>query len=77
VVDKLGVEAVSQAAEELRLAARCQHICRWLVPARFLSMTRPGYLQWREGLKKFHAQKAGEILDEVGYPEAVIVASRT
>jgi HD superfamily phosphodiesterase len=36
-------------------------------------MTRAGYLKWREGLKHFHAQKAGEILREVGYPEEVIV----
>ena len=35
-------------------------------------MTRVGYLNWREGLKKFHAQKAGEILREVGYDEEVI-----
>jgi len=35
-------------------------------------LTRTGYLQWRGALKKFHAQKAGEILREVGYPEAVI-----
>jgi len=35
-------------------------------------MTRVGYLQWREGLKKFHAERAGEILKEVGYPEEII-----
>jgi len=35
-------------------------------------MTRPGYLKWRADLKKFHAQKAGEILREVGYDETVI-----
>src|SRR6266581_4850703 len=50
------------ASEELRLAARCQHLCRWLVPRDSYPMTRAGYLQWREGLKKFHAQKAGEVL---------------
>src|SRR5436189_381263 len=61
-----------QASEELRLAARCQHICRWEVPRESYPMTRPGYLQWREGLKKFHAQKAGEILNEVGYGPEVI-----
>jgi hypothetical protein len=61
-----------EASEELRLAARCQHICRWQVPRDSYPMTRPGYLQWREGLKKFHAQKAGEILREVGYPDDVI-----
>ncbi len=60
------------ASEELRLAARCQHLCRWMVPRDSYPMTRGGYLQWREGLKKFHAQKAGVILREVGYPPAVI-----
>ena len=60
------------ASEELQLAARCQHLCRWMVPRSSYSMTRAGYLQWREGLKKFHAQKAGEILHEVGYPEEIV-----
>ena len=60
------------ASEELHLAARCQHLRRWEVPRSSYPMTRAGYLQWREGLKKFHAQKAGEILKEVGYPEEII-----
>src|SRR5439155_8492595 len=61
-----------QASEELRLAARCQHLCRWQVPRDSYPMTRAGYLRWRGDLKKFHAQKAGEILRETGYPEEVI-----
>ncbi len=60
------------ASEELRLAARCQHLCRWMIPRKTYPMTRAGYLKWREDLKRFHAQKAGEILQEVGYPEATI-----
>jgi hypothetical protein len=60
------------ASEELRLAARCQHICRWMIPRDRYPMSRAGYLQWREALKRFHAEKAGEILREVGYPEEVI-----
>jgi hypothetical protein len=60
------------ASEELRLAARCQHLCRWMIPRDSYPMTRPGYLQWREALKKFHAQRAGEILREVGYSDEVI-----
>jgi hypothetical protein len=60
------------ASEALRLAARCQHLCRWQIPRSDYPMTRAGYLQWREALKKFHAQKAGEILREVGYDEAMI-----
>lgn len=60
------------ASEELRLAARCQHLCRWMVPRDSHPMTRAGYLKWREGLKHFHARKAGEILREVGYAEETI-----
>ena len=60
------------ASEELRLAARCQHLCRWMIPRHSYPMTRAGYLQWREALKKFHAQKAGGILREAGYPAKTI-----
>lgn len=61
-----------EASEELRLAARCQHLCRWTIPRDSYPMTRPGYLKWREDLKKFHAKRAGEILSEVGYPPEAI-----
>ena len=60
------------ASEELQLAARCQHLCRWKIPRGSYPMTRTGYLQWRNDLKAFHAEKAGQILREVGYPENVI-----
>ncbi len=61
-----------QASEPLRLAARCQHLCRWEIPRNSYPMTRAGYLQWREALKKFHARKSAEILREVGYGEDII-----
>jgi len=60
------------ASEELRLAARGQHICRWEIPRQSYPMTRAGYLQWRAALKKFHAQKTGDLLREAGYPEDVL-----
>ena len=60
------------ASEELRLAARCQHLCRWKIPRASYPMDRPGYLKWRADLKRFHAERAGEILREVGYPDSVI-----
>ncbi len=60
------------ASESLRLAARCQHLCRWESPRSRYPMDRPGYLKWRAELKKFHAEKSGQILREVGYPEAII-----
>lgn len=35
-------------------------------------MTRAGYLKWRADLKKFHAQRAGDILRDIGYDDATI-----
>jgi len=61
-----------EASEPLQLAARCQHLCRWMIPRNSYEMTKAGYLRWRSDLKKFHAQKAGEILRELGYPDELI-----
>jgi Domain of unknown function (DUF4202) len=64
------------ASEVLQLAARCQHICRWMIPRNSYPMTRAGYLRWREELKRFHAQKSTEILRELGYSEDIIARVR-
>ena len=64
------------ASEPLRLAARCQHICRWEIPRGSYPMDRAGYLKWRADLKIFHAQKAGEILHEIGYDEKASAVCR-
>lgn len=61
-----------EASEILKLTARCQHICRWEIPRESYDMNRVGYLKWRQDLKKFHAQKATEILKEVGYNQETI-----
>jgi Domain of unknown function (DUF4202) len=61
------VEHLSPSASPaLLLAARCQHICRWMIPRGSYPMTRAGYLKWRTDLKQFHAQKSGEILSQSG-----------
>lgn len=61
-----------EASEPLKLTARCQHICRWEIPRESYPMDRQGYLKWRQDLKKFHAEKAGQILREVGYSQEII-----
>ncbi len=61
-----------KASEELRLAARAQHICRWMIPRESYPPGRIGYLKWREDLKQFHARKAGEILRQLGYDETMV-----
>jgi len=62
----------TEASESLQLTARCQHICRWEIPRESYEMNRTGYLKWRQDLKKFHADTAGDILREVGYEEEMI-----
>jgi hypothetical protein len=64
------------ASKSLRLAARCQHICRWMIPRESYPMNRAGYLRWRNELKQFHAKKSEAILREAGYGEEVIARVR-
>jgi len=66
------LELDPDASDTLLLASRCQHICRWEIPRKSYEMDRAGYLTWRSDLKKFHADKAGAILRDVGYDEATI-----
>jgi hypothetical protein len=60
------------ASEAVRLAVRAQHIQRWKTPRASYPADRQGYLQWRTGLYKFHAETAGRILGEVGYDAETI-----
>ena len=60
------------ASEAAQLAVRAQHIRRWTVPRNSYPMTKDGYLAWRSGLYKFHADTAGELMREAGYDAAMI-----
>lgn len=60
------------SVEPVRLAARSQHICRWMIPRSEYPMDRRGYHRWRKRLAAFHAGKAGGILEQAGYDEGVI-----
>ncbi|MGR9106612.1 MAG: DUF4202 domain-containing protein [Gammaproteobacteria bacterium] len=55
------------ASDILKIAARAQHICRWMVPRDQYPKSRVGYLEWRTGLYSFHAEKAAEIMARSGY----------
>jgi tRNAThr (cytosine32-N3)-methyltransferase len=61
---------VPDADPVLRLAARCQHLERWLVPRGSFPMDRPGYLAWRKSLYVKQAERARQILAEAGVPPA-------
>jgi hypothetical protein len=60
------------ASEVARLAVRAQHIQRWQTPRASYPMDRQGYLQWRTGLYKFHAETAGRIMADNGYDAETI-----
>ncbi|EIA08512.1 DUF4202 domain-containing protein [Flavobacterium frigoris] len=55
------------ASEEVQIASKAQHICRWKIARESYPMDRVGYLKWREDLKKFHAQTTAAILEKAGY----------
>jgi hypothetical protein len=61
------------ASEALLLASRSQHIGRWEIARETYPDGRVGYLTWRKDLSLFHAKKASEILNEVGYNNEEIV----
>lgn len=64
----------ANTSEALLLASRCQHIGRWQIPREQYPQTKAGYLTWRKELAKFHATKAGELLQQAGYNEDEIKA---
>ena len=60
------------ASEALKIAARAQHIERWMIPRSDYPEGRIAYLTWRKELQKLHARRAGEIMAECGYGQDVI-----
>jgi len=57
---------VPTAPAHLRLAARCQHLERWLVPRATFSLDKPGYHAWRRSLYTKQAERARGLLLEAG-----------
>jgi hypothetical protein len=60
------------AADHIKLAARCQHIGRWEIPRNTFPMDRKGYLQWRSKLAIYHTEIASRILTQCGFDQDTI-----
>lgn len=60
------------ASEALRIAARGQHIERWIIPRDSYPMDRPGYHRWRIALRDHHAARLTEILKELSFDDDMI-----
>ena len=65
------------APDAMKLAARAQHIRRWMIPRNAYPMTTAGYKQWRTTLYGFHADLAGDFLGQAGYDEAIVARVKT
>ena len=60
------------ASDALLLAARAHHVRRWEVPRDSQPPGRNGYLRWRTGLERHHAEVAGRVLAELGVDAGTI-----
>jgi tRNAThr (cytosine32-N3)-methyltransferase len=58
------------APRHLRLAARCQHLERFLTPRSTFPEGKAGYLQWRKSLYQKQAARARELVLAAGLPTA-------
>lgn len=61
---------VPAAAPALLLAARSQHLERWLTPRNTFPEGKVGYLSWRRSLYVKQAERARALLVEAGVPAA-------
>ena len=57
------------APEVLLIAARAQHIERWVIPRATYPDGRMGYLKWRKDLQQHHAKRCSELMRDTGYGE--------
>lgn len=55
------------ASEPLQIAARGQHIERWVLSRQAYPEGRAGYLVWRGDLARHHATRVGQIMMQAGY----------
>lgn len=63
----------AEPSEELRLAVRAQHLCRWRLPRSSYPDGKAGYHAWRREEARRHAELAAATLREAGYGEDAVL----
>lgn len=58
------------ASQVLQVAARGQHVERWLLPRSDYPEGKAGYLEWRREQGRRHAARVAGIMAEAGFPQA-------
>ncbi len=64
------VRLFPDASEVLQIAARGQHVERWLLPRSDYPEGKEGYLAWRREQGRRHGQRLAEIMAAAGYSAA-------
>lgn len=62
------------AGDPLKIAARGQHIERWVLKRADYPEGREGYLTWRRDLARHHADRVGGIMQDAGYDPGQVEA---
>ncbi|TKY89113.1 hypothetical protein EX895_001644 [Sporisorium graminicola] len=60
------VESITRTGDLVRIAARCQHLERFLTPRSSYPDGKAGYLKWRRDLYKIQADRAKQLLTDAG-----------
>jgi len=71
-MSKVLTSFMPEAPEVLKIAARAQHIERWVIPRASYDEGRIAYLKWRKDLQQHHARRTGEIMRAAGYNDESI-----
>jgi hypothetical protein len=61
---------VPQASEALQIAARGQHVERWLLPRGDYPAGKEGYLAWRREQGRRHGERVAAMMRDAGYDPA-------
>ena len=60
------------ALETLKIAARGQHVERWVLLRKDYPEGKAGYLKWRRDLATHHAERVGGFMVDAGYGEDAV-----
>ena len=66
------VRLFPDASETLQIAARGQHVERWVLKRADYPEGKAGYLKWRRELAQHHAERVGEFMSDAEYSEAEV-----
>ncbi len=64
-----------EAEDALKIAARGQHVERWILARNSYPEGKAGYHAWRRDLAKHHASRVGELMQSAGYGEEDVASA--